>query len=100
MAVCRDQAGDFHLTDEPGPAPDTFYACAAHGCAQECTYPADMLRWWDGETVNTFDADDQPSSGKLNRHGTPGWYCDSCIEHWDAITGPTLARHLAAAQSP
>lgn len=102
--VRRDVAGDFELTDRPGPAPEAFYNCALKRC-DECTYPADMLQWWDGVTVEAFDAEDQPCAGKLHpgirsEYGgqiRPGWYCDSCVEHFSAITGPSLRQHLEAA---
>ena len=77
------------------PAPDAYFDCV--GCQGEVTYPADMLRWWDG-FIDLEDAD-LPSPHKV---AEPGWWCEHCHrgdchrEELEGHLGPTLAEWLLA----
>ena len=43
--------------------PRTNFSCTDRRCAEEVSYPADMMYWWPG------------------RDGYPaGWYCEYCME--------------------
>lgn len=71
--------------------PKPLYGCHNEGCATECSYPADMLYWYDG--VDPLPEDDRPDDFQAPY---PGWYCDACFDeellHSDR--GVTLADFL------
>ena len=50
---------------ENAPLPRPVYGCSNSYCAEEVSYPADMLIWWDGNEKLAFK---------------PGWYCTSCLD--------------------
>lgn len=39
---------------------EPFYSCSQEGCAEECSYPADMLNMYEGEPVCEGCWDDMP----------------------------------------
>ncbi|MCY4027721.1 MAG: hypothetical protein OXH75_15590 [Acidobacteria bacterium] len=76
------------------PVPQAMFGCQVPDCAADVTYPAEMLTWWDGYTVEAFDDDDQPIKGCRDERLDPGWYCESCIEHHNAVAGESLRTYL------
>ena len=68
--------------------PRALVACACDGCAEQQTYPVDMLHWLDGDNIEGGDE--------------PGWYCENCYdelwvpehEHQEFDRGETLAAFM------
>ena len=60
--------------------PQPVYGCAHEGCAEEVSYPPDMLRWYEGGEVEA------------------GFYCESCIDNmlvgWDRRYRPSLQAEI------
>ena len=62
---------------EKAPMPSVaLYSCADSGCAVEVSYPADMLRWFDGVPLPPEDGEIAWTPDEIP---APGWYCtESC----------------------
>ena len=60
------------------PLPQPFFGCEYQSCAEEVSYPAHELTFWQGD--EEYD---------------PGWYCMDCLEATNADinadTGPPLS---------
>ena len=89
--------GNVTTTPQPPPdtpAPEAYFDCV--GCQGEVTYPAEMLRWWDGKVTL------EDEGGQLWNVLRPGWWCEHCdrggfsLEELKGHVGPTLAEWLAA----
>ena len=69
---------------------DPLYGCADEGCAQEVSYPSEMLQFWSG--IGGMEAEAPIEAG---------FYCEGCLDHFaapDEETGPSLDKALAAAE--
>ena len=61
-------------------APQAVYGCAFRGCAEQVSYPPDMLIWHGGEDNS-------------------GFYCEYCWDIWPLVDheqGVSLAEFLGA----
>ena len=55
------------------PIPEALYSCGTRACAEETSYPADMLFWSDTKR---------------------GWYCEHCFEEDGEEKGISLAEEI------
>ena len=63
---------------ELAPLPSPSFPCGHQVCAEEASYPPDMLYWFDG-----------------NETELSGWYCEFCLSEMVAEGGQSLASELA-----
>jgi len=61
------------------PIPESLYSCADKCCAEETSYPADMLYWHE------------------TRHG---WYCANCFDEDGEEKGISLAEEIERQKEP
>ena len=54
------------------PLPTPLYSCQNASCAEEVSYAAAQLIWWNGRYR---DAD-----GKFCNDGAAGWWCEICLD--------------------
>ena len=81
---------DISPTHDDPKLPEAFYRCTSERCF-ELTYPAEIMSWWDGKTVETDP--DVPESGTspVAVQEEPGWYCDECVSHFRAVSCVSMA---------
>ena len=68
--------------------PKALYGCKDMTCAEQHSYPANMIYWCDGvdyesNGYESSSSDDHPEQQWLDTGRiTPGWYCENCIDSW------------------
>ena len=66
---------------EAAPFPEAVYGCADSGCAEEMSYPPEMIYWVDAYIEGST--------------GDSGWYCENCLDNNGYPTrGPSLLDEL------
>ena len=102
--ILRDSLGDMSLrqgerasrsaatgdgwTWDSGDLPATLYGCHRPGCAENCTYPPEMLHWHDGWQLEKMDGEDfllDLEAGmywrdSLRSQLEAGFYCEWCLD--------------------
>ena len=69
------------MSPSPSFTPKPLYSCSADGCADENTYPPEMLWWIEGKTLAEWLADAITVDDRVNMSG---WYCENCLWWWAA----------------
>ena len=86
-------------------APSAIYGCKFIGCAEQVSYPPEMLSWFPGLTDGAIHENSQIAKVVVE----PGFYCEFCIEqtiaeYFDAdddrltrfrVNAPKLAQFIA-----